>query len=63
MAKGSAASTETSKIIIMNQNLQLKKDLIAIAKNVDGSGLSNFLRRHLIKIRDSYPMEMRIAKE
>lgn len=58
MARGSSKETKDPEFRISNTNLQLKKDIINIAANL-GVTYSQFLRKEIIKIRDSFPEEKR----
>lgn len=58
MAKGSSDNTKKPDFHIRNSNLDLKKEIINIAKH-KGISYSAFLRSRIIEIRDSFPAHMR----
>jgi len=53
---------DEERIVVKNIRPEVKNELVAIAKN-EGLTLSAFLKPHLRKIRDSYPLNMRAIQE
>lgn len=49
----------TNEIRITNVNPDVKRDLVYIAKKINGGDLSNFLKPHLREIRNGFAEEIK----